>query len=87
MLTSFPTEKTAWGATNGCSSYDYYINELGAPRCDLYSLRVAFALDRVDHNEPNLWFDLECGNPTDPKWTHSHSQTQKRSIRGGSRRA
>jgi hypothetical protein len=65
-------------------SYDYYVNELGAPRCDLYSSRVAFALDTVDNNEPNLWFDLECGNPTDPKWTHSQPVTA-RSIRGGRR--
>lgn len=61
-------EQSVWGATHGCLAYDFYLNELGAPRCDLYGSSVAFAVDAIDSYQPNTWFDLECGDPTDPRW-------------------
>lgn len=37
---------------------------LGAPRCDLYRMPVAYSLDRIDNNQrDNLWFDVACGDP------------------------
>ncbi|KAK0618477.1 hypothetical protein B0T17DRAFT_619066 [Bombardia bombarda] len=62
---------SVWGSTHGCQSYDYYLNDLGAPRCDLYSRDVASAVDAIDNHEPNTWFDLACGDPGDPKWHHA----------------
>lgn len=50
-------------------SFDYYLNGLGAPRCDLYGSTVAYALDDIDNNQPNWWFDLACGDPTAPEWS------------------
>ena len=57
-------DKSVWGSTHGCLSYDYFVNDLGAPRCLLYGSPVAFAVDAIDNHQPNTWFDLECGDPT-----------------------
>ncbi|KAK0731240.1 hypothetical protein B0H67DRAFT_564227 [Lasiosphaeris hirsuta] len=59
---------SVWGATHGCLAYDFHLNEFGVPRCDLYGNHVAFVVDAIDNYQPNTWFDLECGDPTNPKW-------------------
>ena len=68
LLTCIPLSQSVWGDTHGCLSFDYYLNSLGAPRCDLYGSTVAYALDDIDNNQPNWWFDRECGDPTAPEW-------------------
>lgn len=47
---------------------------------------MAYALDTVDNNEPNLWFDLACGNPE--RWVDASSNNTVvvRSVRDRSRR-
>lgn len=76
-----------WGTTHGCASYDFYLNDLGAPRCDLYGSPVAYALDSVDNNQPNTWFDLACGNPTAQQWEHERNVTSSAFLRRGRRAA
>lgn len=71
-------------ATKGCQSYRFYKNELGAPRCALYGRSVAASVDDLDKNQPDVWYDLACGSPTDEKWhknmpaTHGKRQTARR---------
>jgi len=53
-----------YGIDQGCQSYDFYPEPgTGAPRCDLYGGSVADSLGRIDNYDPNLWFDLACGDP------------------------
>ncbi|KAK3337445.1 hypothetical protein B0T19DRAFT_455267 [Cercophora scortea] len=62
---------SVWGTTHSCQSYTYSLNDLGAPRCDLYGSPVAYALAAIDNRQPDrVWFDLQCGSPTQPQWEH-----------------
>ncbi|OHF04319.1 hypothetical protein CORC01_00171 [Colletotrichum orchidophilum] len=57
--------------TDGCKSYRFYPEKgLNVPRCDLYGSTVAYALDSIDNDHPDLWFDLTCGSPSSEKWAH-----------------
>lgn len=55
-------------STKGCQSYRFYKNQLGAPRCSLYGHGVAKSVDDLDKNQPDVWYDLSCGSPTQEKW-------------------
>ncbi|KAK3694939.1 hypothetical protein B0T22DRAFT_87597 [Podospora appendiculata] len=62
---------SVWGSTHSCQSHNYYLSELGTPRCDLYGSTVAYALAAIDNRRPDrVWFDLQCGSPTEPQWQH-----------------
>ncbi|KAK7439129.1 hypothetical protein CaCOL14_002365 [Colletotrichum acutatum] len=57
--------------TDGCKSYRFYPEKgLNVPRCDLYGSTVAYALDSIDNDHPDLWFDLTCGSPSSEQWAH-----------------
>ncbi|KAK2073173.1 hypothetical protein P8C59_007471 [Phyllachora maydis] len=62
----------------GCKSYDFFFNELGASRCQLYGSTVAYALASVDNHQPDLWYDLGCGNPS-----ASTTKSKRRVVSGG----
>ncbi|KAF7853899.1 hypothetical protein EAF04_010565 [Stromatinia cepivora] len=54
-----------YGIDKGCVSYSFYPEPgTGAPRCDLFGGSVAQSLDSIIPQVPNVWFDLECGDPT-----------------------
>ncbi|KAI9642363.1 hypothetical protein NHQ30_009167 [Ciborinia camelliae] len=54
-----------YGIDKGCVSYSFYPEPgTGAPRCDLFGGSVAQSLDSIIPSVPNVWFDLECGDPT-----------------------
>ncbi|KAI6783716.1 uncharacterized protein J7T54_001592 [Emericellopsis cladophorae] len=55
-------------ATEGCQSYRFYHNELGAPRCALYGMPVAAVVDDLDESQDDVWYDLKCGSPTEEGW-------------------
>ncbi|KAF9869440.1 hypothetical protein CkaCkLH20_13102 [Colletotrichum karsti] len=68
-------------ATDGCKSYRFYPEKgLNVPRCDLYGSNVAYALDSIDNDHPDLWFDLACGSPSDPNWVHLPGMTRLRDL-------
>ncbi|TPX16616.1 uncharacterized protein E0L32_003557 [Thyridium curvatum] len=57
----------------GCHSYEFYLEPgLGAPRCNLYSSSVAFSLRSIDNYQPNIWYDLSCGDPESEEWRHQN---------------
>ncbi|KXH62094.1 hypothetical protein CSAL01_10263 [Colletotrichum salicis] len=57
--------------TDGCKSYRFYPEKgLNVPRCDLYGSTVAYALDSIGNDHPDLWFDLTCGSPSSEQWAH-----------------
>ncbi|KAK4193409.1 hypothetical protein QBC35DRAFT_458457 [Podospora australis] len=65
-----------YGMAHGCLSYNFYTNELGAARCDLYGSRVAFAVDEIDGRlEETRWFDLACGDPVLEGWRFTSTTT------------
>ncbi|KAB8298997.1 hypothetical protein EYC80_001132 [Monilinia laxa] len=54
-----------YGIDKGCVSYSFYPEPgTGAPRCDLFGGSVAQSLDSIIPQIPNVWYDLECGDPT-----------------------
>ncbi|TGO11602.1 hypothetical protein BTUL_0106g00410 [Botrytis tulipae] len=54
-----------YGIDKGCVSYSFYPEPgTGAPRCDLFGGSVAQSLDSIIPSVPNVWFDLECGDPS-----------------------
>ncbi|GKT48379.1 uncharacterized protein ColSpa_08560 [Colletotrichum spaethianum] len=68
-------------ATNGCRAYRFYPERgLNVPRCDLYGSSVAYALDSIDNDHPDIWFDLACGSPSDDKWAHLPGITRLREL-------
>lgn len=62
-------------ATNGCQAYRYYENALGAPRCDLYGMPVAWDVLELDATQPDLWYDLACGSPTEASSSSTATST------------
>ncbi|KAK2606145.1 hypothetical protein QQS21_003428 [Conoideocrella luteorostrata] len=54
--------------TMGCQSYRFYLNELGAPRCDLYGMPVSHVIKDLDNNQAGKFYDLTCGCPTNQEW-------------------
>lgn len=68
-------------APDGCRSYRFYPERaLNVPRCDLYGSNVAYALDSINNDHPDLWFDLTCGSPSDPRWAHLPGMTRLRDL-------
>lgn len=68
-------------ATDGCKAYRFYPERgLNVPRCDLYGSNVAYALDSIDNDHPDLWFDLACGSPSDERWTHLPGMARRREL-------
>ncbi|KAI9171322.1 hypothetical protein HJFPF1_00804 [Paramyrothecium foliicola] len=55
--------------TEGCQAYRFYYSEFGAPRCALYGMPVPWIVRDLDNDEPDRWFDLDCGSPTEERWT------------------
>lgn len=55
-------------AAEGCQSYRFYYDEAGAPHCALYAAPVSMALDRLDTDADDCWFDLTCGSPDAEAW-------------------
>lgn len=63
------SRQSVMDATKGCQSYRFYPESgLDVPRCDLYGSSVAYALDKIEDDHPDIWFDLECGSPRSPRW-------------------
>jgi len=54
--------------TEGCQSYRFYHNKLGAPRCTLYGMPVSWSVDDLDTTQDDTWYDLACGSPTLDAW-------------------
>ncbi|KFH48099.1 hypothetical protein ACRE_010440 [Hapsidospora chrysogenum ATCC 11550] len=52
-------------STDGCQSYRFYHNDLGAPRCALYGMPVSRVVDDLDDNQDDTWYDLACGSPSE----------------------
>ncbi|KAF4851213.1 hypothetical protein CGCSCA4_v003366 [Colletotrichum siamense] len=68
-------------ATDGCKSYRFYPERgLNVPRCDLYGSNVAYALDSIDNDHPDIWFDLTCDSPSDQKWAHLPGMSRLRDL-------
>ncbi|EFQ29230.1 hypothetical protein CGRA01v4_04906 [Colletotrichum graminicola] len=68
-------------ATNGCKAYRFYPERgLNVQRCDLYGSSVAYALDSIDNDHPDIWFDLNCGSPSDERWAHLPGMTRLREL-------
>ncbi|KAF6810953.1 hypothetical protein CSOJ01_06020 [Colletotrichum sojae] len=68
-------------ATNGCKSYRFYPERgLNVPRCDLYVSSVAYALDSINNDHPDMWFDLTCESPSDQKWAHLPGMNRLRDL-------
>ncbi|GKT55504.1 hypothetical protein ColTof4_07630 [Colletotrichum tofieldiae] len=68
-------------ATNGCKAYRFYPERgLNVPRCDLYGSSVAYALDSINNDHPDMWFDLTCGSPSDKRWAHLPGMTRLREL-------
>ncbi|KZL88146.1 hypothetical protein CI238_04939 [Colletotrichum incanum] len=68
-------------ATNGCKAYRFYPERgLNVPRCDLYGSSVAYALDSINNDHPDMWFDLTCGSPSDERWAHLPGMTRLREL-------
>ncbi|KAJ0162357.1 hypothetical protein CTA2_4685 [Colletotrichum tanaceti] len=64
-------------ATNGCKSYRFYPERgLNVPRCDLYGSSVAYALNSINNDHPDMWFDLTCGSPSDERWASLPGMTR-----------
>ncbi|GKT82853.1 hypothetical protein Ct61P_00703 [Colletotrichum tofieldiae] len=53
---------------------------LNVPRCDLYGSSVAYALDSINNDHPDMWFDLTCGSPSDKRWAHLPGMTRLREL-------
>jgi hypothetical protein len=54
-------------STKGCQAYRFYYSDFGAPRCALYGMPVPWVVRDLDNDEPDRWFDLECGSPTESR--------------------
>ncbi|KAK2026860.1 hypothetical protein LX32DRAFT_654400 [Colletotrichum zoysiae] len=68
-------------ATNGCKAYRFYPERgINVPRCDLYGSSVAYALDSINNDNPDIWFDLNCGSPSDQRWAHLPGMTRLRKL-------
>ncbi|OLN94243.1 hypothetical protein CCHL11_02917 [Colletotrichum chlorophyti] len=68
-------------ATNGCMAYRFYPERgLNVPRCDLYGSNVAYALDSINNDHPDIWFDLACGSPSDERWAHLPGMDRLREL-------
>ncbi|KAK1599945.1 uncharacterized protein LY79DRAFT_664359 [Colletotrichum navitas] len=68
-------------ATNGCKAYRFYPERgLNVQRCDLYGSSVAYALDSINNDHPDIWFDLSCGSPSDERWAHLPGMTRLRKL-------
>ncbi|TQN74386.1 hypothetical protein CSHISOI_01042 [Colletotrichum shisoi] len=64
-------------ATDGCKSYRFYPERgLNVPRCDLYGSSVAYALNSINNDHPDMWFDLTCGSPSDDRWASLPGMTR-----------
>ncbi|KDN70146.1 hypothetical protein CSUB01_02502 [Colletotrichum sublineola] len=67
--------------TNGCKAYRFYPERgLNVPRCDLYGSSVAYALDSINNDHPDIWFDLTCGSPSDERWAHLPGVSRLRKL-------
>ncbi|TDZ46073.1 hypothetical protein CTRI78_v009037 [Colletotrichum trifolii] len=68
-------------ATDGCKSYRFYPERgLNVPRCDLYGSDVAYALNSINNDHPDVWFDLACGSPSDEQWSHLQGMNRLRDL-------
>ncbi|KAL0939405.1 uncharacterized protein CTRU02_206015 [Colletotrichum truncatum] len=67
--------------TDGCKAYRFYPEKgLNVPRCDLYGSNVAYALNSIDNDHADIWFDLTCGSPSDQKWAHLPGMARLREL-------
>ncbi|KAF7537729.1 hypothetical protein G7Z17_g12787 [Cylindrodendrum hubeiense] len=66
--------KSDTGATRNCQSYRYYTSDNGASRCALYGRSISWSVRELDSSQPDLWYDLTCGSPSEEAW-HSDMPT------------
>lgn len=64
-----------------CRAYRFTAATLRGPaRCDLYTSRVAYALDTLDPSAPGEWYDLDCGSPTLPRAMNRRDEIDPRGV-------